>query len=79
MNRQQQFQTFILERVRQGYQEQAQVLLDESFARQANGTFDLDYLEAWTKAMIPLIDENAWPEVRAVIMEFKANLKAKYQ
>ena len=79
MNRQQQFQTFILERVRQGYQEQAQVLLDESFARQANGTFDLDYLETWTKAMIPLIDENAWPEVRTVIMEFKANLKAKYQ
>lgn len=79
MNRQQQFQTFILERVRQGYQEQAQVLLDESLAKQANGTFDLDYLETWTKAMIPLIDENAWPEVRAVIMEFKANLKAKYQ
>ncbi len=79
MNRQQQFQTFILERVRQGYQEQAQVLLDESLAKQANGTFDLDYLETWTKAMIPLIDENAWPEVRAVIKEFKANLKAKYQ
>lgn len=79
MNRQQQFQTFILERVRQGYQEQAQVLLDESLAKQANGTFDLDYLETWTKAMIPLIDENAWPEVRADIKEFKANLKAKYQ
>jgi hypothetical protein len=79
MNRQQQFQTFILERVRQGYQEQAQVLLDESLAKQASGTFDLDYLETWTKAMIPLIDENAWPEVRAVIKEFKANLKAKYQ
>lgn len=37
------FYDFIMERVQEGKAEEAQALLEESFARQAAGTFDREY------------------------------------
>lgn len=67
----QQFETFILERVKVGRLAEAKKLLIEAFAKLADDTLDL---ETWTLALIPLIEDTAWPEVRQVIENFKLSM-----
>lgn len=69
-----QFYDFIMERVRGGNEEEAKILLNESFARQAIGTFNKEYLNALAPRILELIQPEYQAEVRDVMESFAANL-----
>ena len=52
---QEKFFKFIMERVRDGKQEDAKALLNGSFCKQTNGNFNAEYLNGFIPKMIGLL------------------------
>lgn len=68
---QKKFSGFILERTEDAKKEEAQALLAESFSRQADGTFDQEYLQAFIPRMLSCIRQDAVDEVKNIMMNFR--------
>ncbi len=71
---QEQFFNFILERVQDGKQEDARALLSESFAKQADGSFNREYLESFNPRMIAILKPECIEEVRTIMQGFAQNM-----
>lgn len=69
---QEKFFNFILERVHQENQEQAKELLAESFGKQADGTFNQEYMMSFIPRMLQLIKPEFLEEVKGIMMNHKA-------
>jgi len=67
---QEKFFKFIMEKVRDGKQEDAKALLNESFSKQANGTFNAEYLKGFIPKMIGLLKPESIEEVKTVMSQF---------
>ncbi len=71
MNTQQkQFYDFILERVQNTRQDDAKSLLIESFNRQEDGTFNIEYLQDFNLQIIAMLKSEYVDEVKSVMMNF---------
>lgn len=71
---QEQFFNFILGNVKDGNQEKAEALLKEAFSKQADGTFNPEYLETFNPQMLALIKEDSLEQVKNIMMNFKTKL-----
>lgn len=71
---QEKFLGFILERVKDDKVEEAKELLEESFKKQAEGSFNKDYITQFIPKMIALLKPEKVEEVKAVMMQFAQNL-----
>lgn len=69
---QEKFFNFILERVSQENQEKAKELLTESFGKQADGTFNQEYMMSFIPKMLQLIKPEFLEEVKGIMMNHKA-------
>ncbi len=67
---QQQFYNFIIERVQEGKVEEAKSLLAESFSKQADGSFNVEYLQLFASKMISLLKPESVEEVKNIMMQF---------
>lgn len=67
---QEKFYHFIIERVQEDNKDQANELLHESFEKQANGSFDKKYLEAFKPKLVALLKPEHIEEVQAIMKEF---------
>lgn len=72
---QKQFYDYILKRVRSGNEEKAKKLLNESFEKQGNGTFDQEYLQSFIIAMLELIQDEDKEEVEMIMNQFGKKIK----
>lgn len=72
---QEKFLNYILERVKENKIEEAKVLLSESFAKQAEGTFTKEEASAFIPEMISLLKPENIEEVQSVMSEFSQNMK----
>ena len=73
---QEKFLHFILERVSSENQEQAKQLLNESFSKQNDGTFNQAYLMYFIPKMLELIQSEHLEEVKGIMQQFQGNIKA---
>ena len=71
-NGQNQFLNFIMERVALENQDKAKELLSESFAKQADGTFNKEYMMSFIPRMLELIKPEHLEEVKNIMMNHKA-------
>lgn len=71
---QEKFLGFILERIKDDKVEEAKELLKESFKKQAEGSFNQDYITQFIPKMIALLKPEKVEEVKAVMMQFAQNL-----
>ena len=69
---QEQFYSVIMKYVKDGKQDEAKALLSESFAKQADGTFDKAYLKSLEKKVLTLLKPEAITEVLGVMKNFAA-------
>ncbi|MBM7716248.1 hypothetical protein MHB50_06330 [Siminovitchia sp. FSL H7-0308] len=69
---QQKFKSFILERVKEGEQDKAEVLLSESFQKLDERSFDQSYLKSFMPRMKSLLKPEHVEEVEAIMKEFGA-------
>lgn len=69
---QQKFKSFILERVKEGEQDKAEVLLSESFQKLDERSFDQSYLKSFMLRMKSLLKREHVEEVEAIMKEFGA-------
>lgn len=67
---QQQFFNFILERTLEDKQEEVRSLLEDSFKRQAEGTFNMEYLNDFNIKLISLLKPEAVEEVSKILKQF---------
>jgi hypothetical protein len=67
---QQKFFDFIMERVQDGKQNEAAALLNESFAKQADGTFTMDYIGSFAPRLLAILRPEFTEEVKAIMSEF---------
>ncbi len=67
---QEKFFDFIIERVKNGKQEEAKALLNESFSKQAGGTFTAEYLKSFAPKLIALLKPESVNEVKTIISKF---------
>lgn len=72
---QKQFYDYILKRVRSGNEEEAKKLLNESFEKQENGTFNQDYLQSFMIEMLELIQDEDKEEVEMIMNEFGKKIR----
>lgn len=72
---QEQFYNFILERVQDGRQDDAKALLSESFAKQAEGSFNSEYMENFVPRMIAILKPEYIEEVKNITQGFSQNMK----
>ena len=72
---QEKFFTFILERVQEGKQEEAKALLSESFQKQMDKTFNMEYLNSFIPKMVSLLKPEAVKEVKGIMEQFASNIK----
>lgn len=70
---QEKFYQFILDRVKEADLEKAQALLQESFAKQADGSFDLAFLAHFESKISTLLKSEYQEEVIKIIQEFGKN------
>lgn len=70
---QEKFYQFILDRVKEADLEKAQALLQESFAKQADGSFDLAFLAYFESKISTLLKSEYQEEVLKIIQEFGKN------
>jgi hypothetical protein len=68
------FYEFFMERTKDDKKEEAKVLLEKGFARQAAGTFDKAYLDEVTPQYFELIKPEAAEEFKAAMSHFAARL-----
>jgi hypothetical protein len=71
---QQQFYDFFIERAQDGRKEEAKALLEDSFARQAAGTFDKAYFEEVMPKYFEVIKPEAVNELKAAMDHFASRL-----
>ncbi|WP_088226686.1 hypothetical protein [Desulfosporosinus sp. FKB] len=74
-NGQEQFLSFILERVQTEKVEEAKVLLAENFKRLAEGNLTQDDIMQFIPKMIALLKPEKLEEVQTVAMQFAENFK----
>ena len=72
---QNQFFNFILERVNDEDVDKAKELLEESFSKQADGTFDLEYINEFNKKLTPLVKPQHKEEVENILKGFAQKFK----
>jgi len=70
---QEQFLSFILERVKDDQVEEAKVLLLENFKKLTEGNFTQDDIVQFLPKMIALLKPEKLEEVQTVVMEFAEN------
>ncbi len=70
---QEKFFNFILERVQDEKQEEAKALLTEGFDKQADGTFDQEYMQNYIPRMIALLKQECIEEVKGIMTQFDGN------
>lgn len=70
---QENFFHFILERVQEDKQSEAKALLAESFQKQADKTFDGDYMSSFIPRMTALLKPEYTEEVTGIMSQFKGN------
>lgn len=68
---QEQFYNFIMERVDTAHKDSAEKLLRESFEKQDNGTFNLDFLQNFQSAMTDYLKPEHKDEVIRVMNGFR--------
>lgn len=68
---QQKFYSFIMERVDEAHKEAAEGLMQESFEKQNNGTFNLEFLQKFQGEMMGMLKEEHKEEVIGVMSQFK--------
>lgn len=71
-NGQQMFFNFIMDRVEVEKQIKAKELLNESFSKQADGSFNAEYLQSFIPRMMELIKDEYIEEVKNIMLNFKA-------
>ena len=69
---QEKFFNFIMEKVNQENQEKAKELLTESFGKQADGTFNKEYMMSFIPRMLELIKPEFLEEVKEIMINHKA-------
>lgn len=69
---QQKFKSFIMERIREGEQGNAEALLAESFQKLDERSFDEEYLRSFMPRMKSLLKPEHVEEVEAIMKEFGA-------
>lgn len=69
--KQQKFLDFIMDNVREESKLQAHGLLVESFAKQADGTFNAEYLSEFIPKMLELIKPESVEVVKNIMMNYK--------
>jgi len=67
---QEKFYHFILDRVQADKVEEVKELLAESFAKQSEGAFDVDYLLTFKDKIVPMLKEADKEEVLKIMEEF---------
>lgn len=68
---QEKFYTFILERVEDGKKELAINLLEEGFKKQADGSFNNEYMQQYILRMMPLLKIKHHAEVKDIMITFQ--------
>lgn len=69
------FRDFIIDRVKEEYKEHAEKLLQESFQKQMDGTFDLEFLQEFKNSMLGFLKPEAVKEVTAIMEQFGNNFR----
>ena len=69
---QEKFLNFIIERVELENQNKAKELLNESFAKQEDGTFNKEYMMSFIPRMLELIKPEFIEEVKNIMISDKA-------
>lgn len=72
---QEKFLNFILDNVEESKKEDAKELLAESFAKQADGTFNQEYLGEFIQKMLGMIKPENVEKVKAIMVQFKERHK----
>lgn len=72
---QEMFYNFFMERVINGKEEEAKILLNAGFEKQAAGTFDAAYLEKAMPKYFELIKPECIDELKKAMEHFGRNLK----
>lgn len=67
---QEKFMSFIMERVMEGKQDNAESLLAESFDKQQKDEFNMEYLQSFNTRMGALLKPEAVEEVMSVMQNF---------
>ncbi|KPU43540.1 hypothetical protein OXPF_29810 [Oxobacter pfennigii] len=68
------FYNFFIERVKDGKKEEAKLLLENSFAKQAAGTFDKAYLQEIMPKFFEIVKPEAVEEVKQAMDHFASRL-----
>ncbi|WP_270660127.1 hypothetical protein [Paraclostridium bifermentans] len=71
-NGQERFFNFIMERVLLENQDKAKALLNESFKKQDEGTFNKEYMMSFIPRMLELIKPESIEEVKNIMANHKA-------
>ena len=69
---QEKFFGFIMERIAEENQGEAQELLSESFEEQENGTFNAECMATFTPRILQLIKQDFVEEVKEVMSRYRA-------
>jgi len=69
------FYNFIVERVHDEYKDAAKKLLDESFTKQASGTFTRDDMVKAQEAIMKMLKPEVLAEVIAAMAHFASQMK----
>jgi uncharacterized protein YozE (UPF0346 family) len=69
---QQGFYNFIMQNIEEKNQDKAKELLNESFSKQDNGTFNAEYMASFIPRMLELIKPESVEKVKNIMMNHKA-------
>ncbi len=72
---QEQFLNYILERVKEDKVEEAKLLLEGNFKKQAEGNFTHDDIEQFVPKIVALLKPEKVDEVQAVMKQFANNFR----
>ncbi|MCL2859526.1 MAG: hypothetical protein FWF46_02920 [Oscillospiraceae bacterium] len=67
---QEKFFSFIMDRVQDEKKAEAKELLNESFAKQNNGTFNKEYMQSVMSKIIAMLKPEHVDEVKNIMMQF---------
>ncbi len=71
---QEMFYNFFIERVKDDKKEEARLLLEDNFARQEAGTFDMAYFQEVMPKYYELVKPEAMEEVKEAMKHFASRL-----
>lgn len=74
---QEKFLSFILQRVQDGKEEEAKVILTENFRKQDEGTFSQSDIKQFVPKMISLIKPEKLEEIQAIVKQFSGSFGSK--